>query len=568
MRLTWLLFVLSFLVLGVPRVYTQTAAHTLFITTHGAAALPWAYLAEAACVPLAGALYIAATHRFSLRRLLAGTLVTQVLALCALRAGLAWNTPLVAAMSVVYFEIEFVLSSLLVWGLAGQLMTLRQGKRRFGVVSAGEPVAVIVCGLTTPALLVELAPADLFLLSAGAALLGIVLVWFILHRWHPVAAPDEDGVAPSAVSVATPPWWSNRTIVSMVVLVAVGQLAYFFVDNAFYLEADRRFPAAEDLAAFLGLYSAVMGSVSLLCGALLAPWLLRRFGVSAGMLMLPALLLAAALAILLTSSLAGAADVLFLLVVGSKVIDQSVRYTVDKTTFVTLLQPLPGRQRLRVQAGLESIVEPLAGGVAGLLLFFMLHTLGLGATGISVAVLLVACVWVAMVGVQYRGYVRSLRAALAGVGEHHSGHPDHPGPPPHVAQSDHAAVTCRQALLDEVDGAANALAAWATLQHDTHPDAERQRIELANAVDRAVENCFVHLDSVLHNTDMRVAYAHYALGGQQPRSYVVELLDTLLDDGLKQRLLPLIEAQGIEEQVTRMRDAGGRRQGPGLVRSD
>ena len=67
--------------------------------------------------------------------------------------------------------------------------------------------------------------------------------------------------------------------------------------------------------------------------------------------------------------LGGPAELLFLLVVGNKVIDQSLRYTLDKTTFVTLLQPLPGRQRLRVQAGLESMVEPLSGGVAGLLLF-------------------------------------------------------------------------------------------------------------------------------------------------------------------------------------------------------
>ena len=73
-RLTLLLFGFSFLVSGVPRVCTQTAAHTLFIAAYGAAAMPWAYLAEALCVPLAGALYIAATHRYSLRALLVGTL--------------------------------------------------------------------------------------------------------------------------------------------------------------------------------------------------------------------------------------------------------------------------------------------------------------------------------------------------------------------------------------------------------------------------------------------------------------------------------------------------------------
>jgi hypothetical protein len=559
-RLTLLLGVLSFLICGVPRVYTQTAAHTLFITAHGAAAMPWAYLAEAACVPLAGALYIAATRRFSLRCLLLGTLATQVLALCLLRAGLAWNTPLVAGLGIVYFEIEFVLSSLLLWGLAGQLMTLRQGKRRFGFVSAGEPVAVIVCGLSAPALLRVLAPADLFLLSAAAAGGGAALALLILRR-HPTIAAADGGFAARSDSAsepsvdddaAPPPWWHNRSIVSMVVLVAVGQLAYFFVDNAFYLEAGHRYPAADDLAAFLGLYSAVMGAFSLLCGALLAPALLRRFGVRGGLLTLPLLLLAGAVATVSTAALGGPADALFLLVVGSKVIDQSLRYTLDKTTFVTLLQPLPSGQRLRVQAGLESMVEPLAGGVAGVLLFLMLKGFGFGAVGISGAVLCVACVWLMMVAVQYRGYVASLRAALAGL---NGGRPE---PQPHPIQPTHGASHSRQALLAEIDTAAAALSAWARLQHDPRPEAEPHRLQLAQAVSTSVKNCFGHLAGLLQTTDMRAAYLHYSQGGPQPRAYVLELLDNLLDAALKRRLLALLEPQDMAQQAARMQDAAAR----------
>jgi ATP:ADP antiporter, AAA family len=541
-RLTLLLFLFSFLVSGVPRVYTQTAAHTLFIAAHGAAAMPWAYLAEALCVPLAGALYIAATRRFSLRGLLVGTLASQVMVLLLLRGGLALQVPLLAGAAIVYFEIEFVLSSLLLWGLAGQLMTLRQGKRRFGGVSAGEPVAVIVCGLGTPALLRWLAPADLFLLSAAAALLGIALVLFILRRHAPVAEQQETG-PDETTAAATPAWWRNRYIVCMVVLVAVGQLGYFFVDNAFYIEAGRRYADAESLAAFLGLYSAGMGAVSLVAGALVAPALLRRFGVRGGLLMLPLLLLAGALATLGSSAFGGPADLLFALVVGNKVIDQSLRYTVDKTSFVTLLQPLPGRQRLRVQAGLESIVEPLAGGVAGLLLFAMMHMLGFGAAGITAAVLAVACAWAALVAVQVRGYRRALRLALSGLG---GAAPRQRRPSPQAA---------RRALLAEVDSAARALAAWGQLQQDPRPGVEAQRRRHARTVGTCVQNCFSHLAGLAHDIDMHAVYTHYTQGGAERRSYVMELLDSLLDHGLKCRLFPLLEPQGLDEQLARFRAA-------------
>ncbi|MFC7459357.1 cyclic nucleotide-binding domain-containing protein [Hydrogenophaga defluvii] len=412
LRLTLLLFLFSFFISGVPRVYTQTAAHALFIETYGAAALPWAYLAEALCVPLAGYLYLQAERHLVLGRLMVATLGSQIVALVAFHQGVGAGIPLVAGASIVYFEIEFVLSSLLLWGLANQLMTLRQGKRLFGFVSAGEPVAIIVCGLSTPWLLRWLSPADLFLLSAVGAAVGI---WLVLHilRHHAPLVPSQEAQADAAVATGHP-WWKDPYVRVLVVLVLVGQMAYFFVDNAFYVELDKRFPDEHAMASFLGLYSAVMGAVSLVCSVLLAPWLLRRFGVRGGLLTLPLLLLLGALATVLMGGLGGPADVLFWLVVGNKVIDQSFRYTLDKTTFVTLFQPLPARQRLRVQAGLEGMVEPLSGGLAGLLLFALIQGLGFGAVGITAVILAVTCVWAGLVAVQYRGYLSSLRTALAG----------------------------------------------------------------------------------------------------------------------------------------------------------
>lgn len=411
-RLTVLLFALSFFVAGVPRVYTQTAAHTLFIQEFGAAAIPWAYLAQALCVPLAGSLYMYAERRVSLRALLVGTLVAQLVTLVLFRLGLGLGIPSVVAATMVYFEIEFVLSSLLLWGLSSQLMNLRQGKRRFSFISAGEPVAIIVCGLSTPLLLSWLSVADLFLFSALGVAVGIGLVLHIL-RQHEVPA---DAVSDDAAEVDLPKevWWKSNYVVMMVVLVAVGQMAYFLVDSAFYTALDKRYPSEQDMASFLGMYSAAVGTISLICSLLLGPWLVRRYGVRGGLLTLPSFLLAGSLAIVLCAVLDGSMELLFLLVVGNKVIDQSFRYTLDKTTFVTLFQPLPANQRIRVQAGLESIVEPLTGGLAGLLLFAMINLLGFGAAGITGVVLALTCVWVGLVAVQYRGYLGMLRTAITG----------------------------------------------------------------------------------------------------------------------------------------------------------
>lgn len=403
-RLAAQLFALAFCVLGMPRVFTQTAAHALFIEAHGAAAMPWAYAAEALCVPLACAAYIAASRRLALRTLWLGTLAFQAMALMALRAGLAFEVPGAAGAAIVWFEIEFVLSSLVAWGMAHQLLTLRQGKRLFGWVAAGEPVAVMSCGLATPLLLRAMAPADLLWLSAGGAIAGMTLVARTL-ACHTPAADDDAMVPDRAARAAARP----RYVAMLAAMVAIGQMVYFFVDSAFYLEAGRAYPDATALAGFLGLYSAAVGAASLAAGAVLAPWLLQRGGVPAGVLVLPAAVLAGALA-----TLCGPAPWLLPLVVLNKVLDQSLRYTLDKSTFITLLQPLPPGQRLRAQALLEGVVEPLAGGAAALLLLALTSQLGASAWAVTAAVAVWASAWLLLARRQAAYYARMLCGSSAG----------------------------------------------------------------------------------------------------------------------------------------------------------
>lgn len=497
-RLAAQLFALAFCVLGVPRVFTQTAAHALFIEAHGAAAMPWAYAAEALAVPLAGALYIAASRRVGLATLWRGTLALQVVALVLLRGALAAGWSLAPGAAIVWFEIEFVLSSLVAWGMAHQLMTLRQGKRWFGWVAAGEPAAVIGCGLATPLLLQVMAPADLLWLSAAGAAAGSVLAGRVLRRHAPV---EEEEPTPASAQVRN---GRSRYVWMLVAMVALGQLGYFFVDAAFYLEAGRAYPGAHELATFLGLYSAAVGAASLAASLLLSPWLLARHGVKGGLLVLPLLLLAGAIV-----TLAGAPGWLLGCVVVNKVLDQSLRYTVDKSTFITLLQPLPPLARVRAQAALEGIVEPLAGGAAALGLWGLYAAFGASALVVTAAVAGVAGTWALLALWQVRGYRRLLALSVQG---------DEADAPAVAA----AASSLQQRLSAELDAPVAGAA-------------ERER---------RIDACW----RLLAAADQGIAalHAQYRQGGAAARARVLELLElrvaAWLAPGQRQRLLALMEA--------------------------
>ena len=52
----------------------------------------------------------------------------------------------VAMILPVWYEVEWVLLNLEFWGLAGNLMHVRQGKRLFGLIGAGELIAGAIVG--------------------------------------------------------------------------------------------------------------------------------------------------------------------------------------------------------------------------------------------------------------------------------------------------------------------------------------------------------------------------------------------------------------------------------------
>ena len=71
----------------------------------------------------------------------------------------------------------------------------------------------------------------------------------------------------------------------------------------------------------------------------------------------------------ITAEVAGAAlPTIFLLATLTKLFDQMFRYSTDRSALLVLYQPLPARQEVRAQTFIESIVEPVTGGITGVAL--------------------------------------------------------------------------------------------------------------------------------------------------------------------------------------------------------
>ncbi len=408
-----LLAVHSFLV-GIPRVLTSTAAMALFLARFPAADLPYVYMGAAVAIPATGFLRLRLAGRLPLRRLLATDLLAVVAGLAAFRLALAGGQGAMVAMVLpIWYEVEWVLLNLEFWGLAGHLLNVRQAKRLFGLVGAGELVASTMAGLAIPWLVARFGTANLLLISAFAVLASLVLLRLLTAGAALEASPAETRSREEKASRRYAGLLKSRYLLLLFALVALSYLGYYVLDNAFYSVAHGEFPQESALAAFLGVFWAVVSLVTLAWRALLSARVLTRYGLVGGLLALPGAVAAGAFLIAASGLSAGPVLAAFWVMTLTKLFDQSLRDSLDRTAMLVLYQPLPGIQRVRAQTAVEGIVGPVAGGISGVTLLFLVRGLGFQPVHLAMLLLFVVAAWITVALWIRREYTETLSHALA-----------------------------------------------------------------------------------------------------------------------------------------------------------
>ena len=200
-----LLFTYLFLIIA-SSVITKANRDALFQEKFGSFWLPYVDMASAAIVAAVMSIYLRVSRRVSPQSLQIGTLVVGAAAtvefwfIARVREPV-WMLPVL----YVWVSAAAVLLPAQVWTLANQVMTTREAKRLFGVVSGGAISGGIVGGFVTRAIANRSGTADLLLPTAVALAVCPVLVtaiWRERKRLAEAAGSPADRVA-SAIPVAS-----------------------------------------------------------------------------------------------------------------------------------------------------------------------------------------------------------------------------------------------------------------------------------------------------------------------------------------------------------------------------
>lgn len=399
-----LFIALAALVMGLPRTLVQTAGAGLFLAHFPAQGIAWVYLATALVCPLIAMVFLRLESRLPLVPMLIGAQAVSALVSMALSLLYRLEPQTVAALTLLWAQVENMTSSLVFWGLANQYFAIAQARREFARIGAGEQLGALGIGLAIPLALVLLQPSDLLLVSAGSNILAGTLIVAISRRLVLAAS------LPATPDLSPRPQPFNRRIKGFIAAIFAAtlcsNLAFFLIDNSFYIETQAHFADGAAATGFIGIALASAAGVSLVLSNTLAPIIMSRLGVAAVIPLLPGALLALTLAILLVHwGIGGGMAWVFGLVVAMKVLDESLRLCLHRPASQALFQPLPASARFRAQTLAEGFVEPSGIALAACLLLLagLLPEIGAGHIAMVLAPVL-ATWWIfgLIVGRRYR----------------------------------------------------------------------------------------------------------------------------------------------------------------------
>ncbi len=379
----------------------------LFLKEYGAYKLVYVYAAVPAALTAFVAVYSRIAARVGHRRLV----ILSLWFFCA-NIALFWyafrfaSFPGLPAVFYIWVNCFGIIAPVQAWAFTGAIFDTRQAKRLFGLIGSGASLGAIAGGLLGRLLVGPIGTVNLLLVLALLVALAAIIVTAASRRLPRRGARTRRPRVPFRETLRTIGGSRYlRLIAALVVSVAISTQ---WIGFQFSVMAETRFgDDADRLTAFFSTVNSSLGLVAFAIQLFVTGPMLRRFGLSSTILILPTLLA--------LSSAVVIGVPLFWPVVMANGFDQGLRFSLDKATFELLYLPIPGALRTHVKSTIDIIINRLADAAGAIVLglvtkgFVGLGGLELELRGTAALIVAVTIVWLYVANRLRHEYVVAIR---------------------------------------------------------------------------------------------------------------------------------------------------------------
>jgi len=404
----FLMFAYSFLAMAsynTIKPFTRAA----FITDLGAENLPYVLLASGFIIGILMTGYAWSLARLPQRWALALVQVLMTGVLLAFwslfQTGATW-------VSVAFYVMANMLGVLLIsqfWTVANLVYDPRQAKRLFGFIGAGAPLGGIA-GAALASTATRIGSTNLILPSAALMLLCAGVVAYIVGRERVEADPlvtvkEEKGVS---LTEAFTLLSQSKHLQIIALVISFASIGAAIIEQQLNMAAAaaKGEGATDAITTFLAQVALWTGTIGFIIQIWLTSKIHRYLGIGFALLVLPISMGTSAVVMLLNGALWAPAL--------ARVLDQSLRYTVDKTTREILFLPLPGAIKLKAKSFVDVTVDRGAKALGAILLLVLVQPWGLNLNWqrLSYASVVMVGLWILMAIHAKRGYLAAFRGSI------------------------------------------------------------------------------------------------------------------------------------------------------------
>ncbi|MCW5906659.1 MAG: hypothetical protein KIS94_02285 [Chitinophagales bacterium] len=396
----------------------NTVAFALFLQQFDVHELPKVYLFSAVLLWLTGWAYSKFEHAVSIKKLVPAVIIAVALSILAFRLQFLFtDSPLFIFAMFSWYYVIYLLSNLEFWGVAALLFDIRQSKRLFGMIGAGDIPAKLIGYSAVPVLIPFIGSYNLLIVSFLLILCSLFfyvklkragkLDLHVKHEHH------HEEHATQSLTELIKGFFGNRMIAMVAGLSFVVVTCVTVISFAFYSEIKHEAKANEGLASFIAMFYAGGRILAIFIRLIFTGRITSIIGTKGSLLVSPIILFVFLITIILLPLFPhGQYTVLYIFGIMA-IVTEVLKTSLQDPVFLSLMQPLSSGLRLKGHTIVKGVMDPFALAFTGFMLYGILKVSGkVDLYLLSYLLFTLLIIWAVMIFMVDREYVRTLVTAL------------------------------------------------------------------------------------------------------------------------------------------------------------
>ncbi|MES2620136.1 MAG: MFS transporter [Bacteroidota bacterium] len=391
----------------------------LFIKHFDVLGLPKVYLFSAILLWVFGYVYSKVEHALSIKKLVPLVILFVAFSILAFSFKYsATNSSWFLFLMLAWYYVVYLLTNLEFWGLAALQFDIRQSKRLFGMIGAGDIPAKLI-GYSLVPILVKFFSAETTIAISAVSILMSLVFYFRLKNTGKMDMHVSHGHAHSHHHATEnfrevlKGFFGNRMIAFVALLSFIVMTCVTIISFSFYAEIKHEMMSDAELYGFISMFFVGGRVLAIFIRLILTGRLANLLGTKGSLLVSPIILLLFLITFILLSFFAlGAHSVIYFFGL-MFIITEVLKTSLQDPVFLSLMQPLSSNLRLKGHTIVKGVMDPFALAFSGVMLYTLVKLSGkVDLYLLSYLLFVLLIVWIVMIFLVDREYVKTLVTAL------------------------------------------------------------------------------------------------------------------------------------------------------------